>query len=82
MVAVPSCAGLGYSLRENLIKQAGKNLPVIATGEPQAIENLEEILEAAAGVMVARGDLAWSFPPNACGDSEAHHRAGAEWASR
>jgi len=48
---------------KNLIKQAGKNLPVIAKLEkPQAIENLEEILEAAAGVMVARGDLGVELP--------------------
>jgi len=30
--------------------------------KPQAIENLEEILEAAAGVMVARGDLGVELP--------------------
>ena len=48
---------------KNLIKQAGKNVPVIAKLEkPQAIENLEEILEAAAGVMVARGDLGVELP--------------------
>ena len=48
---------------KSLIKAAGKNLPVIAKLEkPQAIENLEEILEAAAGVMVARGDLGVELP--------------------
>jgi len=48
---------------KDLIKQQGKSIPVIAKLEkPQAIENLEEILEAAAGVMVARGDLGVELP--------------------
>jgi pyruvate kinase len=48
---------------KNLIKESGRNVPVIAKLEkPQAIENLEEILEAAAGVMVARGDLGVELP--------------------
>jgi pyruvate kinase len=48
---------------KNLIKEAGRNVPVIAKLEkPQAIEHLEEILEAAAGVMVARGDLGVELP--------------------
>jgi pyruvate kinase len=48
---------------KNLIREAGRNVPVIAKLEkPQAIEHLEEILEAAAGVMVARGDLGVELP--------------------
>jgi pyruvate kinase len=40
------------------IARAGKNTPVIAKLEkPEAIENLDEILGVADGVMVARGDL-------------------------
>lgn len=41
-----------------IIRRAGKNTPVIAKLEkPEAIENLDEILRTADGVMVARGDL-------------------------
>jgi pyruvate kinase len=40
------------------IRRAGKNTPVIAKLEkPEAIDNLEEILKLADGVMIARGDL-------------------------
>jgi pyruvate kinase len=40
------------------------DLPLIAKLEkPQAIDHLEEILEAADGVMVARGDLGVEVPP-------------------
>ncbi len=40
------------------------DVPVIAKLEkPQAIDHLEEILEAADGVMVARGDLGVEVPP-------------------
>ncbi|MDR3763115.1 MAG: pyruvate kinase [Acidobacteriota bacterium] len=43
---------------KRIIAAAGSDLPVIAKLEkPQAIENLDEILECADGVMVARGDL-------------------------
>ncbi len=40
------------------IRRWGKDTPIIAKLEkPEAIENLDEILSAANGVMVARGDL-------------------------
>jgi len=48
---------------KKIIAAAGSNTPVIAKLEkPQAIENLEEILAIADGVMVARGDLGVEIP--------------------
>ena len=47
-----------------LIAQAGSDAPVIAKLEkPEAIEALDEIIEAADGVMVARGDLGVELDP-------------------
>ena len=49
---------------KNLMREFGKSVPVIAKLEkPQAIDRLEEILEAANGVMVARGDLGVEMRP-------------------
>ncbi len=49
---------------KQLIRRAGKDTPVIAKLEkPEAIENLDEILRAADGVMVARGDLGVEMKP-------------------
>ncbi len=49
---------------KKIIAAAGRDTPVIAKLEkPQAIENLEEILAIADGVMVARGDLGVEIPP-------------------
>jgi pyruvate kinase len=46
------------------IQRAGKDTPVIAKLEkPEAIDNLEEILGVADGVMVARGDLGVEMNP-------------------
>jgi len=45
-------------LAKSLIRRAKKDTPVIVKLEkPEAIENLEAILRASEGVMVARGDL-------------------------
>jgi pyruvate kinase len=47
-----------------LIRKAGRDTPVIAKLEkPEAIENLDAILRAADGVMVARGDLGVEMRP-------------------
>jgi pyruvate kinase len=49
---------------KNAIARAGKDTPVIAKLEkPEAIDNLDEILEVADGVMVARGDLGVEMSP-------------------
>jgi pyruvate kinase len=46
------------------MRKFGKSVPIIAKLEkPQAIEHLEEILESANGVMIARGDLGVELPP-------------------
>jgi pyruvate kinase len=46
------------------IQAAGGGPQVIAKLEkPQAVENLDEILDRAAGVMIARGDLGVELPP-------------------
>ena len=53
-------------LRELLHEHGGDELHVIAKLEkPQAIDNLDEILEVSDGVMVARGDLGVELPPEA-----------------
>jgi len=49
---------------KQLIAARGRDVPVVAKLEkPQALEHLEEILEAVDGVMVARGDLGVEMPP-------------------
>ncbi len=49
---------------QHAITARGFNVPLVAKLEkPQAIENLDSILEAANGVMVARGDLGVEVAP-------------------
>ena len=51
-------------LRELLHEHGGEEVHVIAKLEkPQAIDNLDELLEVSDGVMVARGDLGVELPP-------------------
>jgi pyruvate kinase len=51
-------------LAKQMIASKGSDVPVIAKLEkPQALDQLEQILEAADGVMVARGDLGVEMPP-------------------
>ena len=51
-------------LARNLVEWAGSSAHIIAKIEkPQALEDLEDILEAADGVMVARGDLGVELNP-------------------
>jgi pyruvate kinase len=50
-------------MAKELMRKYGKSVPIIAKLEkPQAIERLEEILEIANGVMIARGDLGVELP--------------------
>jgi pyruvate kinase len=59
----------------------GRDTPVIAKLEkPQAIDHLEEILEAADGVMVARGDLGVEMAPEKVPVLQKHViRRAAQW---
>jgi len=51
-------------LAKSFIRRLKKEVPVIAKLEkPEAIENLEAILQASEGVMVARGDLGVEMSP-------------------
>lgn len=51
-------------MAKQLIADHDSDVPVIAKLEkPQALEQLEEILEISDGVMVARGDLGVEMPP-------------------
>jgi pyruvate kinase len=73
-------AGDVRSVRQIIVRQ-GSGVPIIAKLEkPQALERLEEIFEAADGVMVARGDLGVEMPPEKVPVIQKHViRRSAEW---
>src|ERR1051325_3885791 len=49
---------------KQVLKRRGAAIPVLAKLEkPEAVENLDSILSASDGVMVARGDLGVEMPP-------------------
>jgi len=66
---------------KQLIADHESEVPVIAKLEkPQALENLEEIFQAADGVMVARGDLGVEMPPEKVPVIQKHViRRSAQW---
>lgn len=66
---------------KQLIAAHGSDVPVIAKLEkPQALEQLEDIFEAADGVMVARGDLGVEMLPEQVPVIQKHViRRAAEW---
>jgi pyruvate kinase len=68
-------------MAKQAIADRGCQVPVIAKLEkPQALEQLEEIFEAADGVMVARGDLGVELPPEKVPVIQKHViRRSAEW---
>ena len=52
-----------YNDVRRIMEEEGRILPVIAKVEkPQAVDNLEEIVDAFDGIMVARGDLGVELP--------------------
>jgi len=49
---------------KNWLKNQGSDIPVIAKIEtPQALENIDEIIDVSDGLMIARGDMGVELPP-------------------
>ena len=66
-----------------IMREEGQMLPVIAKIEkPQAIDNLDEVIEAFDGFMVARGDSRWSARSRTCRSCRSRSCEGAPPPSR
>jgi pyruvate kinase len=49
-----------------LVRQCGRDVPIISKIEkPEALENIEAIVDASDAIMIARGDLGVELPPEA-----------------
>jgi pyruvate kinase len=66
---------------KDLIRSYGRGVPVCAKLEkPQALEQLEEIIAVAEGLMIARGDMGVELPPEQVPVIQKHViRRAAEW---
>jgi pyruvate kinase len=69
------------AMAKELIAKEGSDIPVIAKLEkPQGVDALEQILQIADGVMVARGDLGVEMPPEQVPVIQKHIiRRASEW---
>jgi pyruvate kinase len=55
-----------HSALERLVQKPNLPLLIAKLEKPEAVDDLEGILENVDGVMVARGDLGVELPPEAC----------------
>jgi pyruvate kinase len=51
---------------QDVVRESGTNVSIVAKIEkPEALENIDEIVKASDGIMIARGDLGVELPPQA-----------------